>query len=271
MKPRITKGNGLKKQEVAHSADESDESGKEMIFDYSFVYTTARIAVYDDLKSAPRIIEIEPATTNEYIEALATKTYEQGKLAGGTIPYTVIREVSENFIHAHFAEIIVSILDNGNTIRFSDQGPGILQKNKASLPGFTSAVEPMKEYIRGVGSGLPIVKDYLDFSHGSITIEDNIDEGSVITLSLMPQYSSDSHQKDIAALIPPLTARQKKIISLFAANGALGVTDIVNLTNLPQSSTHLELTKLEEAGMIEKTAGQKRILTDFGFKAVQYL
>ncbi|MEG1839958.1 MAG: ATP-binding protein [Raoultibacter sp.] len=240
------------------------------LFDYSFVYTTARIAVYDDFKSAPRVIEVEPAATHAYIETLASQTYEQAKLAGGTIPYTAIREVSENFIHARFKEIIVSIFDKGNTIRFSDQGPGIGQKEKAAFPGFTSAVEPMKEYIRGVGSGLPIVKDYLDFSHGSITIEDNIGEGSVITISLIPQKDQEVIHENIPSL-PPLSARQKKILMLFATNGALGVTDIVNLTSLPQSSTHGELKKLEESGLIEKTAGQKRMLTDFGYKAVPYL
>lgn len=270
MKPPITKGNSLKQQEIHPTDTDSSEIEPESFFDYSFVYTTARIAIYDDLKSAPRVIEIEPATTAEYIEALASQTYENSQRAGGTIPYTAIREVSENFIHARFTEIVVSILDHGNTIRFSDQGPGITQKDKAPLPGFTSAVEPMKEFIRGVGSGLPIVKDYLDFSHGTITIEDNIGEGAVVTLSLLPQVSPDSSPATIAQ-IPPLSARQKKVLTLFATNGALGVTDIVNLTSLPQSSTYVELTKLEEAGLIEKTTGQKRILTDLGYQTVHSL
>ena len=80
-------------------------------FDYTYVQTVARIAQYDDLRSAPRITEIQPAPTADFIEHLASKIYEQAKMAGGTIPYTVIREVSENFIHARFAEIIVSILE----------------------------------------------------------------------------------------------------------------------------------------------------------------
>ena len=41
----------------------------------------------------------------------------------------------------------------------------------------------MKGYIRGVGSGLPIVCDYLDFTHGSISIDDNIGQGTVVTIS----------------------------------------------------------------------------------------
>ena len=111
--------------------------------------------------------------------------YEQSHGAGGTIPYTVIREVSENFIHARFKEVVVSILDKGNTIRFADHGPGIPSKEKAQMPGFSSAVEPMKNYIRGVGSGLPIVREYLESSHGTITIEDNLGTGAVVTVSLV--------------------------------------------------------------------------------------
>ena len=59
------------------------------------VHAVARIALYDDLRSAPRVTEIHPAPTAEFIESLASKIYEQAKNAGGTIPYTVIREVSE--------------------------------------------------------------------------------------------------------------------------------------------------------------------------------
>ena len=80
-------------------------------YDYTFVTSVARIALYDDLRSAPRVTEIMPASTPDYIEALASTIYNQAKQAGGSIPYTVVREVSENFIHARFTEIIVSILD----------------------------------------------------------------------------------------------------------------------------------------------------------------
>ena len=79
-----------------------DEAPQGASFDYSFVDTVGRIALYDDLRSAPRVVEIKPADTAAYIEALASTVYEQSHGAGGTIPYTVIREVSENFIHARF-------------------------------------------------------------------------------------------------------------------------------------------------------------------------
>lgn len=232
-------------------------------FDYTFVETISRIALYDDMKSAPRIIEIQPDETTKYIENLASKTYEQAKIAGGSIPYTVIREVAENFIHAQFSEIVISIFDEGNTIRFSDQGPGIPQKEKSQLPGFTSAVEPMKKYIRGVGSGLPIVKDYLDFSNGTISIEDNLNFGAVITISLTAE---EEIEHPLSPLIPPLNQREKDFLLCFLKGGALGVTEVSKLTDTPPSSTFVTLSKLEEYGLIERSFNQKRILTDLGFK-----
>lgn len=278
--------------ENSKQTDEPADEGSNS-FDYTYVRTIARIALYDDLRSAPRVTEIQPAPTTDFIESLASKIYEQAKMAGGAVPYTAIREVSENFIHARFAEIIVSILDDGNTIRFADQGPGIVQKDKAQLPGFTSAVEPMKHFIRGVGSGLPIVKEYLEFSHGTISIEDNLGTGSVVTISLKDESSQPGNERfnshpygtygaqtkggdnsastRAAALVPPLTQRERDFLPIFLNEGALGVTDLARLTGVPQSSTYVTLSKLEEAGLIEKTVGQKRILTDLGFHVVNSL
>lgn len=240
----------------------------EQSFDYSYVNATARIAVYDDMKSAPRIIKVEPDSTNEFIEHLTTTVYEQSHLAGGKIPYTMIREVSENFIHARFLEIVVSILDNGNTIRFADQGPGIKEKEKAQQPGFSSAIEPMKEYIRGVGSGFPIVKDYLDDRNGSIVIEDNIVSGAVVTISLEKKNVQQKASEPSVKMIPPipLSEREKEFLKIIATEGALGVTDLTELTGNAASTTYNTLKKLGEAGLVEKTAGQKRIATELGMQ-----
>ena len=50
-------------------------------FDFSFVDAIARVALYDDMKSAPRITKVEPAATNDFIEHLTTTIYEQSRLA----------------------------------------------------------------------------------------------------------------------------------------------------------------------------------------------
>lgn len=243
-------------------------------FDYSFAPAIARIALYDDLKSAPRITEIQPDRTNEFIEKLTTTIYEQAKLAGGKVPYTLIREVSENFIHAKFQEIVVSILDNGNTIRFADQGPGIQEKEKAQRPGFTSAIEPMKKYIRGVGSGFPIVRDYLDDRNGTIVIEDNIESGAVVTISLSREYKESSHppastSNDMKAiLVPPipLNEREQRFLTILMREGELGITELSKLSDNAASTTYNTLKKLEESGLVEKSTGKKRWLTDLGYQ-----
>jgi len=253
------------------------------IFDYSYVDAIARIALYDDMKSAPRITKIDPAPTNDYIEHLTTTIYEQSKLAGGKIPYSVIREVSENFIHAQFREIVVSILDDGNTIRFADQGPGIAEKEKAQEPGFSSAIEPMKNYIRGVGSGFPIVRDYLGDRDGSIVIEDNLNTGAVVTISLMPEHQriqpqvttplatptapiASSAPEVPTALLPriPLTYREQDFLKILLHEGELGVSDMSKIAETAVSTTHNTFKKLEEDGLVERTPGRKRQLTAIG-------
>ena len=164
----------------------------------------ARIAAYDDLLSAPRMVEIPPSDVASYIDKIASTTYEMAASLGGVIPYTVIREVSENFIHAQFKEITVSIMDHGCTIRFADQGPGIDNKDRAQLPGFSSATSEMKSYIRGAGSGLPMVKEYLTFSNGRLVIEDNICDGAVVTIAVDPNAMSQ----------PPVVYQESPVVSV---------------------------------------------------------
>lgn len=142
----------------------------------------ARIAVYDDAAAAPRVVVVEPKDVRSYLEEITLQVTQLAKDQGGTIPFMVIREIVENLIHAYFMEPTVSILEHGNTIRFSDQGPGIAEKDRALQYGTTSATEEMRRYIRGVGSGLPYAQQYMADKGGSLTIEDNIAGGTVVTL-----------------------------------------------------------------------------------------
>ena len=147
----------------------------------------ARIAVYDDMLSTPRVIVIEPQDVRTYLEETTNTVYQCMKEQGGHISLMVIREIVENFIHAHFAEPIISILDGGDTIRFADQGPGIDDKERAFDFGVTSANSGMKRYIRGTGAGFPMVQEYLENAGGAVSIEDNMGNGTVVTVSLNPK------------------------------------------------------------------------------------
>lgn len=147
----------------------------------------ARIAVYDDMLSTPRVIVIEPQDVRTYLEETTNTVYQCMKEQGGHISLMVIREIVENYIHAHFAEPIISILDGGDTIRFADQGPGIDDKERAFDFGVTSANSKMKRYIRGTGAGFPMVQEYLENAGGAVSIEDNMGNGTVVTVSLNPK------------------------------------------------------------------------------------
>lgn len=145
-----------------------------------------------------------------FIEAIASTSYELSHQQGGSLPYTVIREITENFIHAGFLECTVSILDGGNTLRFADQGPGILKKDLVLQPGVSSATGAMKDYIRGVGSGFPIVREYLATSHGFMDIEDNAEDGVVVTISLvtedpLPAKAERQDSVSSSVITPPTT------------------------------------------------------------------
>ena len=67
----------------------------------------------------------------------------------------------------------------------------------------------MKRYIRGVGSGLPIVREYLDYSHGTISIEDNLGTGAVVTISLSSEDAGPSNS--IAATRRPAGDKRRAL------------------------------------------------------------
>lgn len=148
------------------------------------VENPTRIAVFDDPAAAPRVVVVQPSDVRSYLEEITETVTRLAREQGGRIPFTVIREIVENLVHAYFTEPTISVLDGGNTIRFSDQGPGIREKEKALEYGTTSATEEMRQYIRGVGSGLPYVQQYLLDHDGHLSIEDNISSGVVVTVSM---------------------------------------------------------------------------------------
>lgn len=157
--------------------------------------SSARIAVYDSMTMAPRVEIIEPTDIRTYLDEITKTVFELASQQGGDWSFMLIRELVENFIHASFIEPSISILDKGQTLVFSDQGPGIPNKPAALKPSFSSATKAMKRYIRGVGSGLPIVEEQLKLRNGTLTIEDNLGHGTIVTVSLVPGRN-DCHQTE---------------------------------------------------------------------------
>ncbi|MDZ4183614.1 MAG: ATP-binding protein [Desulfuromonadales bacterium] len=244
---------------------------------------SARVASYDSEAAAPHVEDLLASDPSTLIETLSSKVYLVARDFGGPLPYTVIREVVENLIHADFNEIVVSILDSGHTLRFADQGPGISDKERALLPGFTTATRTMKAHIRGVGSGLPIVREFLSHQGGTLTIDDNLGAGTVITVMAAAEPTPESTStfptpervpgSDAATLlltaenttpVPRLTTRHKKVLSLVLEFGEVGPTLVSKELKVGLSTAHRDLAYLEEQGLIAADESGKRELTDRG-------
>ena len=252
----------------------------------------ARIAVYDDKSAAPRVVLVEPKDVRSYLDEIAATVNQLAHEQGGKIPFMVMREIVENFIHARFVAPTISIMDNGNTIRFSDQGPGIKEKNRALEFGTSSATEEMKSFIRGVGFGLPYVQQYMVEKGGSLTLEDNISGGTIVTLST--RRSKDAHiqtlptQEDTeeapvnqeeqsiprtSHTVPQqpvtqlpnlvLTDRAKLVLQYLSEHEWVGATELTSAYGLSTPTWSRELKSLVNIGIIGKI-GQKYKLTTIG-------
>lgn len=264
-----------------------------------------KIASYDSLHTIPRVVDIDSDDIRELINKTAEKVYQFSHEKGGKIPFIVINEIVENLIHANFEEATISIMPDGNTICIADQGPGISDKRKAFLPGFSSATREMKKYIRGVGSGLPIAKESMTLMGGAIDIEDNLKKGVVVTLTMhhrhhqevrrdkpSPQTSlpekkgmeSENHidnerdekgkkiekdserDFDATSIDESMTPRQKKVFLLIGEMGEAGPSTVAGELNMSLSTAYRDLVALEDEGLVECVEGGKRRLTRKGIK-----
>lgn len=222
-----------------------------------------RLAVYDSLVTEPQVVSLRGDSFNALVGEIAARTYAASHERGGKVPYVVIREVVENLIHAFFRNATVSILDSGNTIRIADQGPGIADKQRALQPGFSTATAEMRRVIRGVGSGLPVAREQLAFLGGTLTLEDNLDRGTVVTLSLRGDSTGPLPEPE-----PPrrleVSPRQKKVLLLIAELGAAGPTTVAKELDISHSTAYRELLALQALGLLSGKGRGKRTLTEEG-------
>jgi anti-sigma regulatory factor (Ser/Thr protein kinase) len=226
-----------------------------------------RIAIYDTLTSPPRVIAVEEEDLPALIASLAEKTYHYCREQGGQVPYTVIQELMENLLHAYFLDVVVTILDNGQTIRISDHGPGVEHKDRAFQPGFTTATARQRQIIRGVGSGLPIARESLQFLRGVLTVEDNLGGGAVFTIK-MPAHAPEQPAAPAAPEVK-LTNRQTKVLVLLMEFGSAGPTALARELGIAPATAFRELVVLQEMGLIHSLGDGKRALREEGLRLLE--
>lgn len=242
---------------------------------------SARIAVYDSFTASPFIVDIGSDDFLRVVDEISAKAYNLGRERGGRIPYIVIREVVENLVHAGFKDVIITVEPSGNVIRISDHGPGIPDKDKAFRPGFTTATKELKRMIKGVGSGLPIVKESLELMGGCVILEDNLSSGLVITLKGCPDEKASSGQgKQESAsdgegalqnsapleakqsdeeIEKQVSSRQKKVLMLLAEGGPAGPSSVAKELKLSAATAYRDLELLERLELIRSNEGKREI------------
>ncbi len=226
-----------------------------------------RIAIYDTLTSPPRVIAVEESDLPALVASLAEKTYHHCRQQGGQVPYSVIQELIENLLHAYFRDVVITILDNGQTIRISDHGPGVDDKDRAFQPGFTTATAYQRQIIRGVGSGLPLARESLQFLRGILTVEDNLGGGAVFTIKMPSAGEGEAPAAETPAV--RLTTRQTKVLVLLMELGSAGPTAIARELGFSPATVFRELVVLQDMGLIHSLGDGKRALREEGLRLLE--
>ena len=154
----------------------------------------------------------------------------------------------------------------------------------------------MKNHIRGVGSGLPIVKETITLSGGFIEITDNIKEGTVVSLKLKSLQNNSQLPITINQDTAPSTAngknqpvledntlnefkelngrrlslRQTKILFLILELEQAGPSKIAKELGFSLSTSYRELVCLEKKKFLTSTSPGKRKLSSKGIKFLDY-
>lgn len=197
-------------------------------------------------------------------------------------PTNILFEVCSNLIHACFSEVSILLLNDGYTLVVSDQGPGISSPEKALRAGFTSADTNKKQIIRGVGAGLPIVQTYMESQKGTITVESNLNNGTVVTLNINNTHNAplkELHSESSSSLSTtkpsevtyPINERQRSVLTAVLHYAEVGPQLIATTLDFGVATAHRDLKVLETHGLIEKLPNKKSKLTQKGFEYIEYL
>lgn len=187
---------------------------------------------------------------------------------GGRLPALAIRELIENVTHAGLEDAVISLLDGGNTLRVSDRGPGIRDKERALLPGFTTATPTVRGTIRGVGSGLGLARESLAALDGTLEIDDNLGGGTVITASV-PKPPEGGSESSAGHHRPALSERQLRALLLIVELGPVGPTSLARELGVSGSTAYRDLVSLEQGGLVQTEEAGLRMVTEEGLTYIQ--
>lgn len=218
---------------------------------------TARFARYCAPDEPPLVDEVADDTA-ALIDALFMKVAECS-----SVPAIAAREIIENLVHADFEGACVSVLDGGATVRISDCGPGIDDKDRAMMPGFSTATALLRRWVRGVGSGLPVTAGAMHAVGGSVEIDDNLSGGTVVTLRA-PEGRTVPAGQD-------LSQHARSLLALLLELGPSQPETLAAELDLPAALCSRELVLLEHRRFVRRRSSGERSLTDRGTELLRTL
>lgn len=231
---------------------------------------SVRIAVYSGEREL-EILEVSASRPQSATSKLCAIIFDRVRKLGGRLPEEAVREVLDNLIHAGYRGVVISLLDEGSTLRVSDKGPGIEEKDRAFEFGFTGASPEISSEIRGVGAGLGIARAAAERVGGRVEIEDNIGGGTVVTISCRaPERSEGVGEASAPRKYPDavprinISERQQKVLLTVMEYGEVGPSTVADRLEISVSTAYRDLSVLEGNGLVESDESGKRVVTPLG-------
>ncbi|MBA2692212.1 MAG: hypothetical protein H0U65_06940 [Rubrobacter sp.] len=242
-----------------------------------------RVVVYPE-GGEPEITEVSAGSPGAATAKLTRLIDRKAAEMESGIPERAVREIIENLIHADYKGVVISILDDGKTVRVSDKGPGIASKSQAMEFGFSGANAEALSQIRGIGAGLGIARSEMVKARGRLSIEDNLGGGSVVTVSIAEESGTDDKPEPTGAPeearefqkpspkrkypdeVPRIniSERQQNVLVTVLECGEVGPSTIAGSLEISVSTAYRDLSVLEEHGLVAGDESGKRVISPLG-------
>lgn len=128
------------------------------------------------------IIEGGDFSTAGTISSNVKKFLKQLNVDGSIIKRTVVAlyEAEVNVVaHAYRGKVEVDYFEDRISIKLTDEGPGIIDIDKAMQAGFSTASPAVREMGFGAGMGLPNIKNNTD----ELSIDSKVGVGTTVNLT----------------------------------------------------------------------------------------
>ena len=240
---------------------------------------SAKVAVYPE-NGEPEISEVFASGPRAASAKLTKMVARQVSTAGGSVPEAAVKEIVENLIHAGYEGVVISVFGGGNVVRISDRGPGIPRKDLAFEFGFSGASAEVIGEIRGVGAGLGIARAAAEKVGGTVTVDDNIGGGTVVTISMGNTVRSKDTDR-AGGPTPPrrrypdavprmnISERQQRVLITVLESGEVGPSTVADRLEISVSTAYRDLSVLEEHGLVAGAESGKRCITPLGRDLVE--